>query len=207
MNVLNDPVGPERKSVYLRRRLFVLAGLVAIVVAVVLVIVKPGSTGGAATAPKVDLPKDVVAADAPEESLKDGEIASCKASDLEVTPITDRNTYAAGEQPLLSLSVQNISDATCAADLGTATMTFKVWSGTDEVWRSTDCQKDPKSQPVKLKKGEKLTTETLAWDRTRSSTETCDVPRDEVYGDGSTYRLEVSVAGVPGKGSAPFLLY
>lgn len=207
MNVLNDPVGPERKGVYIRRRLFVVAGVLAAVTVVVLIILKPGSSGGAATAPEVELPSDVVAADAPEKTVKEGETVSCEVSDLEVTPITSATSYAPGEQPQLSLSVENISDKTCAADLGTATMVFKVSSGADEVWRSTDCQKDAKNQPVKLEAGQKLTTETIAWDRTRSSTETCEVPRDEVVAEGSTYHLSVSIAGAPGKGTAPFLIY
>lgn len=206
MSTLLDPVGPERKGVYVRRRLLVIAGLVSLVVFVVLVIVKPGSSGGAATAPKVELPAEIAAADKP-EVVAEGEIVSCVASDLVVKPITDRNNYGPEEQPLLSLSVESQAEQPCAADLGTATMVFKIISGSDEVWRSTDCQTEPDSRPVILQPGKPLVTETIPWDRTRSSTETCEVPRDPVFAEGSTYHLQVSAAGVQGQGTAPFLLY
>ncbi len=208
MATWKDPVGPEKKSVYVRRRLLVLGGLLAIIVFVVLVIVKPGADGGAASAPDVKLPDEIVAADKQQNAtVKPGDVPACPAGELVVTPIADRESYAAGELPQLSLRVENIGAASCEAQLGTAGMSFKVTSGSDEVWRSTDCQINADTRAVILEPGTPLQTEPIVWDRTRSSPETCDIGRDPVDADGATYHLQVAAAGVPGNGTSPFLLY
>lgn len=208
MSGWREPVGPEKKSVYLRRRLLVLGGLVAVIVFIVLVIVKPGSSGGAAAPPDVKLPAEIVSADkAQDKSVKTGELPPCAAGELVVTPLTDRDSYSDGELPQLSLRVENTGAAACEAQLGTGGMLFTLTSGSDVVWRSTDCQVRPDMRAVILEPKKPLETEAIAWDRTRSSTETCDVDRDPVGADGSTYHLQVSAAGVPGTGTASFLLY
>ena len=206
-----EPVGPKDKSVYVRRRLLVLLGLLAVIAAVVLIILKPGSSGGAASSREVQVPEDLVAAeqaDAAKDSAKDSaEVPECGAGQLAVTPVTDRESYAAGELPQLALSVENTADAPCAADLGTAGLTFEITSGSDQVWRSADCQTDADHRPVILEPGTPLTTEDLPWDRTRSDPETCGIEREAVAAGGASYHLHVSAAGVPGKGTAQFLLY
>ena len=119
MNTLRDPVGPESKGVYLRRRLLVLGGLLAIIVFVVLVIVKPGSSGGAASAPEVKVPDEIVAADKVQnDTPKAGETEPCPTGELAVTPLIDRDSYAAGELPMLSLRVENTGAKKCEAQLG-----------------------------------------------------------------------------------------
>jgi hypothetical protein len=190
-----------------RRRILVLVGLLAIVVAVVLIILKPGSSGGVASGKDVEVPEDLVAVEQADAERNSAEVSECGAGQLVVTPITDRESYAAGEQPQLSLSIENTGDKPCAADLGTAGMTFEITSGSDEVWRSTDCQTDADHRPIVLEPGKPLNTEVIAWDRTRSSTETCDVDREVVGAGGASYHLHVSAAGVPGTGTAQFLLY
>ena len=208
MNTLRDPVGPESKGVYLRRRLLVLGGLLAFIVFVVLVIVKPGSSGGAASAPEVKVPDEIVAADKVQNNTpKAGETAPCPAGGIAVTPLVDRDSYAGGEMPLLSLRVVNQGPEKCEAQLGTAGMSFTITSGSDEVWRSSDCQINADTRAIILEPGKPLETEPIQWDRTRSSPETCDTARDPVTADGATYHLQVAAAGVPGTGTAPFLLY
>ena len=115
MSTFLNPVGPKKKSVYIRRRLLVLIGLLVVVGAVVLVIVKPGSTGGAAEAPEVLLPDEVLAG---EHQDNPSAIPNCGAGELRITPVTDENSYAAGEQPKLSMRIENIGDAQCQAQLG-----------------------------------------------------------------------------------------
>ena len=207
MGTLTDPVGPESKAVYMRRRLLVLAGIVALIVFVVLVVVKPGSSGGAAKAPDVKVPDEIVAAEKTQDKTQTGDVPACPAGELAVTPITDRESYAAGEQPMLSLRVENVGAAACQAQLGTGLMSFKITSGSDEVWRSTDCQVSPDQRAVILEPGKPLETEPIAWDRTRSSPESCDISRDPVVAEGSTYHLQVSAAGVTSTDTARFLLY
>lgn len=206
MSTLRDPVGPKDRKVYIRRRLIVLAALLAVIAVVVLIIVKPGSDSGAQNARDVEVPDDLAAI---EEELAGSESdeSECSAGQLAITPIADQESYAAGEQPELSLSVENTGDEPCAADLGTAGLIFEIASGDDEVWRSTDCQEEPESLAVVLEPGEPLTTETISWNRTRSSTETCDITRDPVAADGASYHLRASAGGVEGDETAQFLLY
>lgn len=207
MSTWRDPVGPEAKSVYLRRRIFVLVILLAVAAAVVLIFVKPGSSGGAATNPKVEVPGEVVAGEQASEPKESGEPGECGANDLSVAAITDRESYAAGEKPELSLAVLNVGEKTCVADLGTAGMVFSITSGSDQVWLSTDCQQKPDHRAVLLEPDKPLTTETITWDRSRSSAETCDVARDPVAADGASYHLRATVAGVESDETAQFLLY
>lgn len=203
-----DPVGPEKKAVYLRRRLLVLLGIVAVAAFVVLVILKPGSSGGAASAPDVKVPDEIVAADKVQnEAVPAGATPACPAGEIVVTPLLDRESYAAGELPQLSLRVENTGAAACEAQLGTSGMSFKITSGSDEVWRSTDCQVNADARAVILEPGKPLETEPIQWDRTRSSPESCEIARDPVVAEGSTYHLQVAAAGVNGTGTAPFLLY
>lgn len=193
---------PLDRSVYIRRRIIVLIGLLAVIAAVVLVIVKPGS-GGAQGEAQVEVPKDL-----PRETPEpENELQTCTAGQLVITPIVSQESYAEGELPQLSLSVENTGDEACAADLGTAHMQFMITSGSDEVWRSVDCQKNPETRIIELAADQVLETETVEWDRTRSSPETCEAEREPVIAGGATYHLSAVVAGVQGRDTAPFLLY
>lgn len=195
--------GPLDRSVYVRRRLIVLLGLLAVIAVVVLVIVRPGSGGGAQSATQVEVPEDL-----PRETPQnEGELKTCSAGQIVVTPIVSQASYAGGEKPQLSLSVENTGDEACAADLGTAHMQFVISSGSDEVWRSMDCQKGGESTLVTLDSGQALETEAIEWDRTRSGPETCGEAREPVAAGGATYHLSATVAGVQSADTAPFLLY
>ena len=101
----------------------------------------------------------------------------------------------------------NTGKDACVADLGTAGMSFTVSSGSDDVWRSTDCQTNAESLPVVLKAGETLESEPVSWDRTRSSTETCEITRDPVVAGGASYHLSAGAGGAESEETAQFLLY
>lgn len=204
MSSLRNPLGPERKAVYVRRRIAVLLGVLALIAAVVLIVLRPGSSGGAASAPEVELPGEVVVEDTTQPAA---DVPMCPAGELEVTALTNHESYAADELPQLSLRVENKGEIACQAELGTASLNFRITSGSDEVWRSTDCQVDADRRAVILEPATPLETEPLVWDRTRSGTETCEVARDPVGAGGATYHLHVSAAGVQGASTAPFLLY
>ncbi len=203
MGALRNPVGPKARGVYLRRRLLVLAGFIAIVAVVVLVFLKPGSSGGARNASQVEVPADL-----PRETpAPEGEVAACAPTQLAVVPLTDKSGYAEGEDPQLSLTVENTGTEPCSADLGTAGMTFAITSGEDEVWRSVDCQENPKSLAVVLDPGKPLTSETVPWVRERSDPETCGIEREKVPAAGASYHLVATAGGVTGTDTAQFLLY
>lgn len=202
---LKNPVGPKSRGVYVRRRLIVLAGLIAVVAVIVLVIVRPGS--GAPKEPaQVEVPSDLQGGASGAEA-DSGDAEACADGQLKVTAILDKDSYAEGEYPQLSLSVENTGDAPCTANLGTSGMLFVVSSGEDQVWKSTDCQKDPADLAVILDPGKPQQSEAIEWDRTRSSKDTCEEQRDPVAAGGATYRLAVAVAGVASAETAPFLLY
>ncbi|MEB4614398.1 hypothetical protein [Leucobacter sp. M11] len=212
MSSLREPVGPEQKRVYLRRRLVVLAGLLAIVLAIVLIVVKV-SAGGAPADEKepVALPEGV--AESPNgggktksDAPKGDGSQECAAGNVAVTPITDQQSYASGEQPQFSLSVELTADEPCTIDLGTEGMVFRVLSGTEQYWISTDCQTSPDSRPVILQPGEALTTEPFSWERTRSSPDTCSSERDPVPDGGVSYHLTATAGGVESRATAQFIL-
>lgn len=207
MSTFRDPVGPKSPKVYLRRRLVVLAVLLAVIAVIVLAILKPGSGAGAPEANEVKLPTDLAAQTAQSPVPKEGDVPACQSGQLKVTPGTDKTDYAEGELPQLFLSVVNAGTEPCSADLGTAGMEFTVSSGDDQVWRSVDCQADPEALAVILDPDQAVQTEPIAWDRTRSSAETCDITRDPVAAGGASYHLRATVAGVQGSGTAQFLLY
>jgi len=202
-----EPIGSKGKNVYVRRRILVLLGIVALIAAVLLIIFRPGSSGGAATSPDVKVPDELVAADQADSADADAEVPACGDGQLRVLPVTDRSSYAAGENPKLSMTIENVGDEPCAADLGTSGMAFIITSGSDEVWRSVDCQTKPDHRAVILEPTKPLTTETVTWDRTRSSSETCDISREPVIAGGASYHLQVSAGGATGTGSVQFLLY
>ncbi|QAB17041.1 hypothetical protein Leucomu_03125 [Leucobacter muris] len=204
MSTLRNPVGPKDRKVYIRRRILVLAGLLAVIAVVVLVFVKPGSSGSAQDAREVEVPSDLAAAEADDA---DDDVPACNPAQLQVAPITDKTDYAEGELPQFALTVENTGQEACSADLGTAGMEFAVTSGDDQVWRSIDCQQNPEHLAVILDPGAPLETESVAWDRTRSSPETCEITRDPVAAGGASYHLSVAAAGAQGAGTAQFLLY
>ncbi|MBK0422683.1 hypothetical protein JD292_11430 [Leucobacter sp. CSA2] len=209
MSTLRDPVGPKDRKVYIRRRIFVLLGLVAVVAVVVLLFLKPGATGNPKDVQNVEVPADVTAQDA-EKSAKPSDSkhpAACTEGQIVVTAVTDKTDYPAEALPKLSLKVENTGKEACSADLGTAEMEFTIASGDDQVWRSTDCQENPKHLAVVLEPGKSLTSEPIQWDRTRSSKETCDITRDPVAAGGASYHLTVNAGGVKSERSAQFLLY
>ncbi|WP_449278160.1 hypothetical protein [Leucobacter sp. GX24907] len=207
MSSLRDPVGPKDRKVYIRRRIIVLAALLGVIAAVVLIIVKPGSQSRVESASQVSMPSDLDAEERAAVEQQEGEIPACKGGNLEVIPVTNESSYAEGEFPKLSMTIENTGDDECSADLGTAGMQFEVTSGSDQVWNSVDCQENPENLAVALKPGQVLETEEIAWDRTRSSAQTCDITRDPVAADGASYHLHVTAAGVKGTGSAQFQLY
>ena len=58
---------------------------------------------------------------------------------------------------------------------------------------STDCQVDPIDAEVSLTPGTPISSSVpIVWDRTRSSPDTCEGPRESVPAGGASYHLSVS---------------
>ncbi len=200
----------------------VLLGLVAVIVAVVLVFVRPGASQGddvGATAPATATPsapatERATATDAAEPPASEpaaepaGDGDPCRSEQITVEAVTDAAVYAAGEQPKLSVTITNTGPNSCVINVGTAAQVFTVTSGADTYWTSTDCQVDPVDADVTIEPGAPVSSsEPIAWDRTRSSSDTCGGERTSVPAGGASYHLNVSVSGFESTSSKQFLLY
>ena len=183
-------------SVYWRRRLTVLGGLLVVIVIVVLIFVAPGFGGTSPT-------EDTTAEEALELALP----PACLPSQVELTALTDQSTYNAGILPQLWLSVKNISAVECSLSVGTDVQRYVVTSGEEEYWASDDCQTIFSSTVITLTPGQEQSTTSLSWDRTRSAPETCqDVSRPGVPGGGASYHLRVYLGDLQSKDTKQFLL-
>jgi hypothetical protein len=132
----------------------------------------------------------------------------CLPADIAVEALTDHQAYASGQNPQLSIRLTNKADADCTLNVGTSAQAFTISSGSDIWWRSTDCQTEPSDMIVLVKAGQQVTSAApLTWDRTRSSTSTCQGDRPAAPGGGATYHLSVSIAGIPSSTTAAFQLY
>ncbi|GAA3600377.1 hypothetical protein GCM10022198_26040 [Klugiella xanthotipulae] len=194
-----NPGGPPATNVYLRRRLLVLAGLVAVIVAIVLIVVRPGASAEVqpSSVPTTTTP----AADAEAEGT-----AECSGTQVAVTPITDATTYAPDAKPMLSLSVTNTGTTACSINAGTRAMVFTITSGTEIYWVSTDCQQDATDNIILLEPGKPITSTPFAWDRTRSGPDTCGTDREVVPAAGVSYHLTASLAGIESADTRQFIL-
>lgn len=138
-----------------------------------------------------------------------GTAKPCLSSDILVEAVTDADTYAAGQNPQLSIRLTNEGDTDCTLNVGTTTQVFTVTSGSDIWWRSTDCQTEPSDMVVTLAAGQTVSSATpLVWDRTRSSVSTCGTGnRPTAPGGGASYHVSVEVGGILSNGAKQILLY
>jgi len=104
------------------------------------------------------------------------------------------------------MSIENTGSNACSMDLGSAQQVLIISSGQEQYWSSKDCQTGGTNQDVTITAGQTLTTPAIAWDRTRSSKDTCDAARPAVTAGGASYHLEVAVGDVKGKASTQFIL-
>lgn len=219
MSTFTNPTGPQPPSVYWRRRALVLLGLVVAIVVVVLIVVRPGASGdepgaaatstpaadpapaSTATAPAADATPD------PDSTATAEDGARCAPAAIDLVPVVDKQVFAPTELPQISMSVTNAGSSDCVINLGSGQQKLVVTSGEEQWWSSADCQVDPTDQDVTLTAGQTLSTPAIAWDRTRSTPDTCDADtRQSVPAGGATYRLSVSVGDITSADSAPMIL-
>jgi hypothetical protein len=217
MSSLRHPVGPEKPVVYWRRRAAVLGALVIIVVVVVLIVVGRGSASTPTAAPTSSPSASAGGASsaAPSRSASASAAASgsgaadgstCSKDQVVLTPVLDKEAYGPTEDPKIAMSIKNTGTNSCHLDLGSAQQVLTISSGEEQYWSSKDCQTGGTNQDVTIKAGQTLTTPAIAWDRTRSSTTTCDASRPAVSADGASYHLQVAVGNLKSKTSVQFIL-
>ncbi len=200
MSTIRNPVGPLPPEVYWRRRLVVGLGVLAVIVIIVLIIVRPG-TGEPADQPT----PEPQSSESAEPGAAD-EIGPCTADQVEVTPVTDATSYTADQQPLLSLTLLNTSSVACTMQAGSDVQSYVITSGSDRIWASTDCQQPGVPAEITLEPGVAVPTAPFAWSRTRSAPDDCESTRQPVIAGGATYRLSVSVGEFASTSDRPFIL-
>lgn len=204
-----QPNRPVSAAVYRRRRLVALGGLLAVILAIVLIVVRPFG-GDPAPAPSgsgspvagasedADADADTDAdADAPEtepSASADPASTPCPGTALQVAALTDATVYADGAEPQLTLSVTNVSQAACLLDAGTQNQQFLITSGAEQIWLSTDCAGEDQPAEVVIEAGQQISSSTpLSWNRTRSFEGDCEGGSSVSPG---FYNLEVTIGGV-----------
>ena len=207
MSTLRHPVGPQPPSVYWRRRAVLGLGLLAVIVVIVLIFVRPGAGEPASSPAPTDTSAPVATDAAPADPSADpSEIAACDPSTVRLTAITDASSYGNSEQPMLSMEIENVGAATCSFDVGTGAQEYVITSGSEQIWSSADCQEDPTESVIALEPSQTLATTPFAWDRTRSSTDTCSASRPEVIAGGASYHLTVKLGEAESAETKQFLL-
>ncbi len=225
-------MGPQPKKVYWRRRLVVLFVLLAVIAVVVLIVVRPGSgaqgetvpavtpsVSSTSTAPAADPAADSaatpaegsVAVEAPADSAEAAPAvepgAPCDPSTVQVEPVTDAVTYAPGTNPQISFTITNTGTVACTVNAGTSQQKYTITSGAETYWVSTDCQTGASDTQALLEPNVPVSSTPFAWDRTRSSADTCASPdRPQVPGAGASYHLNVEVGGVSSATTKQFIL-
>jgi hypothetical protein len=213
MSTIRNPVGPQPPNVYWRRRLLLLLGAVAVIVVILLIVFAP--KGGSPSAAETKSASPHASAPNPDPSFSGGATtgatagaaAACDPSVITLTPVTDATSYAANAQPQLSMSITNSGAKACTLDVGTSAQDYIITSGADAIWNSADCQTNPSSDVRTLQPGKALTTTPFAWDRTRSSKDTCSsTNKTAVVAGGASYHLQVKVGKVTSSGTKQFIL-
>lgn len=225
-------------AVYRRRRIVLLLALVAVAALVWVLIAQPwrgaaaesaGAESASAPSPTrataTDLPVPGATTSSPTPAAEETtepepvpttpspEVAPvaqpCVARDITVEALADQDTYAAGQNPQLSIRLTNNGADDCTLNVGTAAQSFTIMSGSDVWWRSTDCQTEPSDMVVLLAAGQSVSSAApLTWDRTRSSVSTCgESARQIAPGGGASYHLSVEIGGIASTQSTQMLLY
>ena len=205
----------QSAAVYRRRRLVVLIALVVVIALLVtgvwfLVSKIAGASEDPAAAPSTSAPAPAESGD-PEPSVTPtpgGTPVACGKGDVEVSALTDKESYGTDEKPKFSISLKNTSKNDCTINVGSSQQVFTVSSGDDTWWRSTDCQTKPSDMVVTLSAGQEVeSAEPVEWDRSRSDADTCeDKNRPMAPGGDASYHLAVKIGGFEAAETRQFIL-
>jgi hypothetical protein len=212
MSTSQAPVGPLPQKVYWRRRLIAGLGLVAVILAIVLILVRPGQGAPPSDPPhgspvgSASSEPDSPAAEEEPPTAADGSPGACTAASVTLEAITDKRTYAVDERPQLSLTVTNTGAHPCTLQAGSDLQEYRITSGTDVIWSSKHCQEDPQPAETVLDPDESVSTTPLEWARERSTPDTCEGEREAVVGGGASYHLEVVVGELESAQTKQFIL-
>ena len=197
---------PSRKPaspVFRRRRLLVGAALLAVIAVVVggFIAVASIINGGGQSVPDggatsagtpASGPSQSAATPDPTPSATASEGSGCQQNLIVVTAATDKQSYGAGEKPLLSLKVTNNNKVPCEVNIGTSQMEFLITSGSDRIFSSQDCQADSTDLMKTIAPG-KSETANFPWQRNRT-VQGCDPIEAKPGGGGAYYVFTARLA-------------
>jgi cytoskeletal protein RodZ len=185
------PVGPlPRRAYWLRRLLFAVALLVVVALVWWLVsgMFASGSTGAtgptgsgspnpASSSPSTTptttptsptstpTPTPTTSSPSPTGSAT---VAACPDSVIKVTALTDKTSYTSGQDPRLTVEVNNSGHVSCKRDVGQVALELIIHSGSARTWSSDDCNPGGGHAVVTLRAGQTFAT-TVVWSRTTSA--------------------------------------
>jgi hypothetical protein len=152
---------------------------------------RSGTGGDAVADPAAQTSTDPSVEPSPSESATGP--AACGPETVSITLTADQRTYAAGAQPVFTVTITNTSNASCKIDAGEAKREVLVKSGTDRIWSSLDClAADSPSRLLLLQAGARDET-AVTWSRIRSAPGCAAVTATPKPG---TYTAVATVAGV-----------
>lgn len=117
---------------------------------------KPGATTGPATSAQ------------PSKSPSADPSTQCAAPGLQLSVKTDALQYAAGVDPVITMTIKNAGPTACTRDIGSGATGLMIKSGTDRIWSSDDCLPGGAPKNTVLKPGE-VKTIAVTWNRKRSN--------------------------------------
>jgi hypothetical protein len=116
----------------------------------------------------------------------------CEQNLLTVTAATDKQEYAAGVKPLLSLKVTNNNKVPCEVNIGTSQMEYMITSGSDRIFSSKDCQAESTDLMKTIAPG-KSETANFPWQRNRT-VQGCEPVEAKPGADGAYYVFTARLA-------------
>jgi len=109
--------------------------------------------------------------------------------------LSDKTTYAVGDQPVVSILVKNTSSQPCVQDLADPQIVLRVYNGESRVWGSHDCKIEPGTDDRTLMGGATVRI-SIVWSGL-SSQPGCAGNRQRA--GAGTYTLYASLGGHEGK--------
>lgn len=202
MSALLHPVGPRPARVYWRRRLMALL-LTGALLALGSVAVNAALGRGAAeaAAPQGSTDPGEVPADQDQQDAGTGQTqdsagadgpVACGPESITLALTADARSYPAGVTPVFTVTITNVSTASCTIDAGEAKRQVLVTSGSDRIWASTDCPAEPAERMLLLPAGAQDSV-AVTWPRVRSAEGCSDGLPEPRPG---TYTAVAAVAGV-----------
>ncbi|MFJ2621386.1 hypothetical protein [Glutamicibacter sp. NPDC087344] len=154
--------------VYRRRRI-----TVAVLALVLVGLIIWGATAiagifGGNDQPEAAAPVSATASPSAGESAPPADSNSCKAEEIKITATTDQSSYASGEEPVLTLGIENTSERECEVNVGTSQQEFLISSGSDRIFSTVDCLDNGEDVLLSFAAGQKENAK-FTWNRNRSA--------------------------------------